>query len=259
MSVSFFGSLVRSAADPDAPQRSLRGKVARTVLLLVWMAVGFGFALLLTEGVLEAIQAMGVPLAALDKTVYAATVMAGLYAVAALVIIGLPWVVKKYRTTKAELGLTRLMSWGDIGLAILGFVVYLGASWLLLLLVSRVFSSIDLQQVQETGFTNLRLYYQYLVAFLTLVVIAPMAEELLFRGYLYGKLRRLMPLWVAILITSVTFGLVHGQWNVGIDVFALSVVLCGLREMTGSIWAGILLHMIKNAIAYYVLFIYPLT
>jgi membrane protease YdiL (CAAX protease family) len=66
-----------------------------------------------------------------------------------------------------------------------------------------------------------------------------------------------MPVWVAIVITSALFGFIHGQWNVGIDVFALSVVLCSLREITGSIWAGILLHMLKNSVAFFIIFITP--
>jgi membrane protease YdiL (CAAX protease family) len=47
------------------------------------------------------------------------------------------------------------------------------------------------------------------------------------------------------------------QWNVAADTFALSLVLCTLRQITGNIWAGVLLHMIKNGIAYYFLFINP--
>jgi hypothetical protein len=63
--------------------------------------------------------------------------------------------------------------------------------------------------------------------------------------------------WAAIIITSLLFGAVHGQWNVAIDVFVLSLVLCSLREVTGNIWAGVLLHMLKNGLAFYLLFINP--
>jgi membrane protease YdiL (CAAX protease family) len=80
----------------------------------------------------------------------------------------------------------------------------------------------------------------------------------LFRGYLLGKLRKYVPLWAAILVTSLLFGFVHGAWNVGIDVFALSIVLCLLRVWTKTLWAPILLHMLKNAVAFYLLFINPL-
>jgi membrane protease YdiL (CAAX protease family) len=95
------------------------------------------------------------------------------------------------------------------------------------------------------------------LAFVTLVVVAPIAEEIIFRGYMYGKLKKFVPIWVAILATSLLFGAVHGAWNLAIDTFALSIVLCSLREFTGNIWASILLHMVKNGIAFYILFIYP--
>jgi membrane protease YdiL (CAAX protease family) len=97
-----------------------------------------------------------------------------------------------------------------------------------------------------------------ILAFITLVVIAPFAEELLFRGYLYGKLKSNVPTVVAAITTSLLFGLAHQQLNVGIDVFILSLVLCTLRSLTGSIWAGVLVHIIKNALAYYLLFVAPL-
>ena len=90
-----------------------------------------------------------------------------------------------------------------------------------------------------------------------LVIIAPVAEELLFRGYLLGKLRKHAPLWVAILVTSVIFGAIHLAWNVGIDVFALSIVLCVVRVVSGSLWPSIMLHMLKNGLAFYLLFINP--
>ena len=93
---------------------------------------------------------------------------------------------------------------------------------------------------------------------MTLVIVAPIAEEVLFRGYLYGKLKGYVPAIWAALATSLLFGIAHFQWTVGIDVFILSMFLCGLRSLTGSIWAGILVHILKNALAYYILFINPL-
>lgn len=60
---------------------------------------------------------------------------------------------------------------------------------------------------------------------------------------------------VSTLLTSLLFGIVHLQWNVGVTVFALSVVLCAMREITGTTYAGILTHMIKNGVAFYMLFI----
>ena len=60
---------------------------------------------------------------------------------------------------------------------------------------------------------------------------------------------------VSILIVSALFGFLHLQWNVGINVFCLSLVLCVLREITGTIHSGILLHMLKNGFAFYLLYV----
>jgi len=175
-----------------------------------------------------------------------------------IIVLGVPWLLKRRRTNKQELGLTRLVSWLDIGLAPAGFVVYLVISVLLLALFSTLIPAIDMEQVQQNGFEGIGQRYEYVLAFVTLVIIAPLAEEVLFRGYLYGKLRAKVPLWAAILLTSLLFAAIHGQWNVAIDVFALSVVLCILRDITGSIWSGILLHMLKNGVAFYFLFVSPM-
>ena len=88
-------------------------------------------------------------------------------------------------------------------------------------------------------------------------MVVPFAEEILFRGYLYGKLRRVLPVWVAIIIVGLVFGGLHGAWNVAIDTFALNIILCYLRETTDGLWAPILLHMAKNGVAFYFLFINP--
>jgi len=173
-------------------------------------------------------------------------------------VVGIPWLVKRRPTGRKTLGLQRLPSWLDIGLAPAGFVVYLVASVVLLAVISAMIPGFDIDQVQQNGFENITERYEYFLAFVSLVVIAPLAEEILFRGYFYGKIRSKVPAWVAVAVVSVVFAAAHGQWNVAVDVFALSVVLCILREMTGSIWSGLLLHMLKNGVAFYFLFINPL-
>ena len=57
------------------------------------------------------------------------------------------------------------------------------------------------------------------------------------------------------ILTSIVFAFLHGQWNVAVTVFALSLILCSMREITGTIWSGVLLHMLSNGIAFYLLYI----
>jgi membrane protease YdiL (CAAX protease family) len=172
-----------------------------------------------------------------------------------LLVIGVPWLVKRHKTTLNELGVAELPTWLDIFITPAGLVVYLVASSLLLVLATNFLPGFDANQVQEVGFKNINQQYEIVLAFIVLVVAVPIAEEVLFRGFLFGKLKKVTPIWLAILITSVLFATLHGAWNVALDTFALSVVLCVLRQITGSLWPPILLHMAKNGIAFYFLFI----
>lgn len=202
------------------------------------------------------LQATGMSFAT-ESAVFNAILAAIVYILTLAMTLGASWVLLRRLSTRKDLGIDRLPSWMDIILSPAGAVVYLLLSGIAITLFSVFFPQIDLQQSQEIGFQNLSGYSQYLLAFVTLVVVAPVAEEVLFRGYLYGKLRKHAPVWLGALITSGLFAVAHGQWNVAIDTFALSLVMCSLREITGSIWAGTLLHMMKNGLAFYLLFINP--
>lgn len=160
------------------------------------------------------------------------------------------------------MGLKGLPTWTDIGLAPVGFVVstLLAAG---LVALFGLFQWFDAEQAQNVGFSTFIFGWDRVVAFVVLVVVAPIAEELIFRGWLYGKLRAMLSekvsdiasMVVSIFLVSLIFGAVHMQWNVGVNVFAMSVVLCGLREITGTIYAGILAHMIKNGVAFFLLYV----
>lgn len=182
-----------------------------------------------------------------------------IYILAIAITIGLPWSIKKHKTTREELGFLRLPSWMDILITPAGLIVYVIFSAIASLIFFKIFPGINITQTQNVGFSDMSQNYQYILAFITLVIVAPVAEETLFRGYLFGKLKKYhIPVWIAMIVTSALFGAIHGQWNLAIDTFALSMVMCLLRQITGNLWAPILLHMAKNGIAYYILFINPL-
>jgi membrane protease YdiL (CAAX protease family) len=236
--------------------RSFSRRFWLAILLPVWVAVGFYLSQVLLIAPSIALHFMGIPLfEGINMAVLNAVLAALVYLLTVVIVIGLPYVIRKSRTTMAGLGLSRLPVWQDILLAPAGFVVYLLAAGVLITLASKVIPGFNAEQSQDVGFQDLTRGYEYILAFLTLVVIAPVAEEVLMRGYLYGKLRKIMPVALAMVETALLFGFLHMQWNVAVDVFALSLVLTSLREVSGSIWASILLHMMKNGLAFYLLFI----
>ena len=242
---------------------SLKQRVIRAIVLPAWIFVSFFAVQLVLSLVAVGLEKVGVPLGtvspALLNTIFALLV----YIVTIIVVVGVPYLVQKRRTSAAELGYTRLPTWTDILLAPSGFIVYVVLSSILLWLCTAI-PGFETGQVQDTGFSNVQGTVGLLLAFFTLVVLAPVAEETLFRGYLLGKLRKAVPTWAAILITSALFGICHvafssnADWPLMVDTFALSILLCSLRVVSGSLWASIMLHMIKNGIAFYILFLSPL-
>lgn len=180
------------------------------------------------------------------------------YGLAILMVLGIPYWWRRVSTSREELGLKSWVTMTDLLLAPAGLVVYLLLSGILGAIAGVVVPWYDPNIAQETGFQGISQYYEYALAFVCLVILAPVAEEVLFRGYLFGKLLKYVPVWAAMLVTSILFGIAHASWAVGVDVFALSIILCSLRLITGNIWASVVLHMIKNGIAFYILFVNPL-
>ena len=110
-------------------------------------------------------------------------------------------------------------------------------------------------QEQEIGFARAgNAWWEIVLIFISLVIIPPVCEEIVMRGFLFGKLSRKMKVVAAAILTSLLFAVAHGQLNVGIDTFVLSMVLCFARVNTGSIWTGIFVHMFKNGLAFALLF-----
>ena len=191
------------------------------------------------------------------KTPLAATIFSALvYTLSFLFLLLIFKHLKPLRApvTRNELGLNNLVTFSDIGLALAGFFSYLAFSAILTALFS-IFPWFNLTENQPLLYSTLISPSGKILAALALVVAGPILEEVIYRGLIYGKLRKNHSLITSILTVSILFGFLHGQWNVGVDVFALSVVACLMRETTGTIYAGIILHILKNAIAFYMLFI----
>lgn len=236
---------------------SSKKKVLAAVGWPTWVFIGFVLAQVLVVGLVRALGALGVTFQTIDEAVFNAVANGIIYALAIFLIIGVPWYVRRAYTTKKDIGLHRLPLWSDMPWALAGLVAYFILTTLVAAFAMYALPFVDYSQTQDTGFSHLANQAEFIVAFISLVVIAPVAEEVLFRGYLLGKLRRQLPDWLAAVITSVLFGIVHFQWNVSLDVFALSLVLCTLRINSGSLWSPIMLHMLKNGIAFYFLFVNP--
>ncbi len=78
------------------------------------------------------------------------------------------------------------------------------------------------------------------------VVAAPLCEEVVFRGYLYGAAKRFAGPWVAGFFSALVFASVHGSLVALLPLFVFGCLLVYVYEKTGSIWAPIAIHFCFN-------------
>lgn len=160
-----------------------------------------------------------------------------------------------YRKKFSDIGMSR-PKWLHLAHAFVAFVGYITFSIILQAIVRQVFGDgFNAGQPQELGYKGLAIW-EMIAAFIPLVILTPIAEEVIFRGFMFKGVRRRAPFWVAATVVSLIFGAVHGQWNVAIDVFVMSMVGCYLVEKTGSLWPSIFLHILKNGLAFSLVFIF---
>jgi membrane protease YdiL (CAAX protease family) len=132
---------------------------------------------------------------------------------------------------------------------------YLLVSIGLITIISKLISGFNSTQPQDIGLAKSLQGIDLVAAFVSLIIITPIFEETIFRGVLFRGLRRRLPFWISAALVSLLFAAAHAQWNVAIDTFVLSLALCFLVEKTDSIIPGIILHAIKNSLAFFFLFV----
>ena len=94
-----------------------------------------------------------------------------------------------------------------------------------------------------------------LVFALVAVIVAPLCEEILFRGYLLGRLRSMMPTWMAVVASAMLFALAHsfaaksGATVLVAGTFVMGLVLGWARVASRSLWPAVVAHMVNNGVA----------
>jgi len=150
----------------------------------------------------------------------------------------------------AELGLRRpaISPWKPAALA---YLAYIGCAIVIALLVQPEQEDVT----EELGYGEGALA-NVLVGFLV-IGIAPLTEEVFFRGFMFAGLRRSLPFAAAAAISAGLWGLFHytgpGTWGVVLQLAAFGVILSWLYQRTGSIWPPVAVHALNNALAFAIL------
>ena len=172
------------------------------------------------------------------------------------------WFLRLYRQRFSIIGFVK-PHWRDLGIGLLGAVAYYAIYLISVPIVSYLFPSFNVSQHQDIGFSSVHGAAQLIMTFISLAILPPLTEEIMVRGFLYSSWRKATPKVVAIIVTSLMFATAHlpeggaagPLYVAALDTFILSVVLIFLREKTGSLWAGITVHTIKNSVAFLALFV----
>jgi hypothetical protein len=89
---------------------------------------------------------------------------------------------------------------------------------------------------------------------LLVIVLAPLVEELFFRGFFYRALRSRFSFAAAALIDGLVFGVIHYSGSETLEILpvfvALGFIFCWVYEKTGSLYAPIAMHSFNNTLAY---------
>ena len=185
---------------------------------------------------------------ALSKPVFAVGSMVLLYALALLflyvslsVLPGSPfWRTLGWRKiTKPNGGRPRspwLFFFAGCGLSVLVFIV-----------------TAKMQPPEDVPIEELFRYKNTAILFMAMaVLVAPLVEETIFRGYLYPLFAKYFGVGTGVLVTGVLFGLMHGAqlgwtWSLVSVLITVGVIFTFVRARTGSVFSSFLLHLGYNS------------
>ncbi len=154
------------------------------------------------------------------------------------------------RPVAADFGLLPTRFWRALGLTIavgVGFYV-LSAIW-----IAAIGAEAE-DDVSDLGVEDTTLLL--VTGAVLLTVLAPLCEEILFRGLVFRALRNWQNMWPAAIMTGVLFGLIHaGSSPIAflVPLAFFGTGLCLLYEKTGSLYPCIALHAANNTLAFGVL------
>lgn len=169
----------------------------------------------------------------------------------ALAGLGLIWLVlKKYNVGWSMVGLRRFDLLKATLLIAAMFVAFIGMAYIALVATKVLLPGFDPNQAQVNEFTNAITGNARLISFFALVVIPPIIEEIVFRGFMFPAFSGRVGLFFGALFSSLLFGFAHLQANVGVYTVVLGLLLCFMYKKTNSIIPGMVLHMINNYVAF---------
>ncbi len=196
-----------------------------------WVGLAYEAYVLAVYGASADIQTM-----LIDFSLKYAVHMTLLSNVLALITFAVLFRMRK-RKLRDEVSLTKLSP------AICGICILFGAAMNIFVMV--VISSVPFPEAWWDQYNSMASTIPGTAAWISVlstVIAAPIVEEIVLRGLFYGRLKRGMPMFAAMLISSWIFGLIHGAVIWVIYAALLGMLIAWIYEKYRSLTAAILFH-----------------
>lgn len=162
---------------------------------------------------------------------------------AVIIFIALKWAsISKIKNTKNKALLL-------LSLTLLALTLLPSSIWIMEM------ADANLPEEYEQMFTHL---LSNPLGMITVILFAPLAEEIVFRGAILRRLLAFFPYsddapyrpWIAIAVSALLFAVIHGNMAQGPHAFAIGALLGWIYYRTGSIIPGFAFHCVNNALPF---------
>jgi len=214
-------------------------------LFILLVAVHQGLALLYLVPFATYYMLIGIEGEALEQLIYAQSVNATIFSGFGFLIVFLiifsgrkESLIKRSRFHKITL---KQVGWS----AAIGFS-FLFLSQLIIQGMSKLF---PLQFAKYLEQMEVLIDAPFISIILAVVIVAPLFEEIMFRGIIYDALSKKMNVYISIIIAGVLFGIYHLNIFQGTYASLIGIVMGFSLVWTKSIWAPIIIHFVNNLVS----------
>jgi membrane protease YdiL (CAAX protease family) len=167
------------------------------------------------------------------------------------------WFAHLRRISFASLGFRRPVRWGPLGIAVTGtyltLLAYGGAIEVLKQLGVDPGWFEGTNEISIDPDQGISALVGLLVLFgIAVTIVAPLAEEVLFRGLLFRALDGVWAGWGAIVVSGFAFGAFHTNLAVLIPFSLIGMIFAWTFRASGSLWVTIIAHFIINSLSFIV-------
>lgn len=237
--------VIRQTGEQLAPWSSLNKTLYVLLPLLIYYLVS-DVTEIAAWGMINGILRL-VPESTLDMAyLYNETIKALVYAVTSIVsILCLKTMAKNEITYVSENEKTL-----NLNLAKYAALILLGISASFFFnIIANVTGFVKLSEGYDTVYEN-QMGVKFVFGILIYGLISPIVEETLFRGILYNRMKRLFSVRIAMLASSLIFGLFHMNLVQGLYGFIMGLIIVWVYEKSGNFITAVIIHTAANVAVY---------